>query len=201
MRRGSSLIERYPLDSLGNDSTSGQNALNEWWNQWITDEATRRAAFAAFVINSTHATMFGHSTVMVAHEMRLPLPCDKALWTATSAKVGRIKARLHANGVKPISFLEGLKRTLSGQEVRTSSFGRTILMAGLLSVSWHMNQRDLQVNSLGVLQALGGRDKWRGTLTRAFDFWKQDFDRSLSVNSNEILKPNVHMDRKEDNTF
>jgi hypothetical protein len=90
-------------------------------------------------------------------------------------------------------------RTLNGQEVRTNSFGRTILMAGLLSVSWHMNQRDLQVNSLGVSQALGGRDKWRGSLTRAFDLWKQDFDRSLSVNSNEISRTNVHIDRKEDN--
>lgn len=209
MRRGSSLIGRSALDSPPsvrhdkqgvNDSTSGANAPDEWWNHWITNEATRRAAFAAFVIDSTHATMFGHSTVMVAHEMRLPLPCDEALWTATnSAEVGRIEASLHANGVKPISFLEGLKRTLKGQEVRTNSFGRTILMAGLLSVSWHMNQQDLQVNSLGVSQPLGGRDKWRGSLTRAFDLWKQDFDRSLSVNSNEIPRPNVQIYRKEDN--
>ena len=53
-------------------------------------------------------------------------------------------------------------------------------MAGLLSVSWHMNQRDLQVNSIGVWHALGGRDKWKGSLTRAFDYWKQDFDYSLA---------------------
>lgn len=113
--------------------------------------------------------------------MRLPLPCEEALWSATnSSEVGRMEANLHANGSKPISFLEGLKRTLNAQEVRTSSFGRTILMSGLLSVSWHMNQRDLQVNSLGVSQALGGRDKWRGSLTRAFDLWKQDFDRFLN---------------------
>jgi hypothetical protein len=74
--------------------------------------------------------------------------------------------------------------------VRTNSFGRTILMAGLLSVSWHMNQRDLQVSSLGVTTALGGRDKWRGSLTRAFDFWKQDFDSSLS-RPNEHSAPNA----------
>jgi hypothetical protein len=112
MRRGSSLIGRSALDSPPsvrhdkqgvNDSTSGANAPDECWNHWITNEATRRAAFAAFVIDSTHATMFGHSTVMVVHEMRLPLPCDEALWTATnSAEVGRIEASLHANGVKPI---------------------------------------------------------------------------------------------------
>jgi hypothetical protein len=144
--------------------------------------------------------MFGHSTVMVAHEMRLPLPCDEALWSANnSAEVGRIETSLHSNGVKPISFLEGLKRTLNAQEVRTNSFGRTILMAGLLSVSWHMNQRDLQVNSLGVSQALGGRDKWRGSLTRAFDLWKQDFDRSLSRNSESVPGPYAYSGKEEAN--
>jgi hypothetical protein len=194
MRRGRALIGKSALDSPPNprdDKTNGSRQSSasgmahtpeEWWNHWITNESTRRAAFAAFVIDSIHATMFGHSTVMVAHEMRLPLPCDDQLWKATSgSEVARTEANLISIGNKPISFLEGLKRTLSNQEVQTNSFGRTILMAGLLSVSWHMNQRDLQVNSLGggVSQALGGRDKWRGTLTRAFDSWKSDFDKTL----------------------
>ncbi|OTB03726.1 hypothetical protein M426DRAFT_59859 [Hypoxylon sp. CI-4A] len=196
MRRGRSLIGKSALDSPPNprdeklgtngsrhSSTSGlAHTPDEWWNHWITNETTRRAAFAAFLIDSIHATMFGHSTVMVAHEMRLPLPCDDQLWKATSgSEVGRIEANLMSNGIKPISFLEGLKRTLAGQEVQTNPFGRQILMAGLLSVSWHMNQRDLQVSSLGggVQQALGGRDKWRSTLTKAFDSWKTDFDKSL----------------------
>ncbi|KAK1909692.1 hypothetical protein P3342_007864 [Pyrenophora teres f. teres] len=187
MRRGSSLIGRSALDSPPSVKDSkgngrgGTNTPDEWWNHWITNEATRRAAFAAFVLDSIHATMFGHSAVMVAHEMRLPLPCDEALWSATSSsEVGRVEQTLTSNGIKPMSFLDGLKKTLNGQTVRTNSFGRTILMAGLLSVSWHMNQRDLQVSSLGVTPALGGRDKWRGSLTRAFDFWKQDFDSSLN---------------------
>ncbi|ROT40196.1 hypothetical protein SODALDRAFT_270482 [Sodiomyces alkalinus F11] len=194
MRRGRSLIGKSALDTPPNprdDKTNGSrqsststsaHTPDEWWSNWITNEATRRCAFAAFVIDSIHATMFGHSTVMVTHEMRLPLPCDESLWKATSGQeVARLESNLHSNGVKPVSFLEGLKRTLSHQEVQTNSFGRTILMAGLLSVSWHMNQRDLQVNVLGggVSQALGGRDKWRGTLTRAFDAWKKDFDKSL----------------------
>jgi len=208
MRRGRALIGKSAMDSPPNprddktngsrqSSTSGMaHTPDEWWNHWITNESTRRAAFAAFVIDSIHATMFGHSTVMVAHEMRLPLPCDDKLWKAASgAEVGRIEANLLGVGQKPISFLEGLKRTLSGNEVQTNSFGRTILMAGLLSVSWHMNQRDLQVNSLGggVTQALGGRDKWRGTLTRAFDSWKGDFDKKLMRNG-EISNDPYHYD-------
>lgn len=192
MRRGSSLIGRSASDSPGSNredrqarSATGSVAASDFvadesWSHWIKAEATRRVAFAAFVLDSTHATMFGHSAKMVAHELRLPLPCDEGLWSATSAgEVARVQSSLHANGVKPTMFLDGLKRTLNGQRVRTNAFGRTILMAGLLSVSWHMNQRDLQVSSLGVPQALGGRDKWRSALLRAFDNWRRDFVEAL----------------------
>lgn len=214
MRRGRSLIGKSALDSPPNprderngsrhSSASGvAHTPDEWWNHWITNEATRRAAFAAFVIDSIHATMFGHSTVMVAHEMRLPLPCDEKLWKATSgAEVGRIESNHMATGLKPTPFLEGLKRTLSGHEVQTNSFGRMILMAGLLNVSWHMNQRDLQVNSLGggVSSALGGRDKWRSTLTRAFDSWKHDFDKSLKRGDNPSDPYGLNTPERSDTT-
>ncbi|KAL4927315.1 putative C2H2 finger domain protein [Aspergillus undulatus] len=215
MRRGSSLIGRHSFDSpasLRDDrqarSTSGSTmtpdfAADESWTHWIKTEATRRVAFAAFILDSTHATMFGHSAKMVAHELRLPLPCDEALWSATSAsEVARVQASLQANGVRPVMFLDGLKRTLNGQRVRTNAFGRTILMAGLLSVSWHMNQRDLQVSSLGVAHALGGRDKWRSSLLRAFDNWRRDFDEALGqpgVSSFPCFRSRYALD--EDNVF
>ena len=51
-------------------------------------------------------------------------------------------------------------------------------MAGLLNVSWHMNQRDLSITTLGA-QTFGGRDTWRKLLLRAFDNWKRDFDEAL----------------------
>ena len=191
MRRGSSLIGRSAMETPPSikdgrpDSAMAPNATvpgpKEWWERWIMNEATRRAAFAAFILDSTHATMFGHSAVMSAHELRLPLPCDEALWAATSsAEVGRVDAHLRASGFTPLTFLEGLKKLLHEQSVKTNCFGRTILMAGLLSVSWHMNQRDLQLSTLGATQALGCRDRWRGAMTRAFDFWKRDFDDSLT---------------------
>ncbi|KAM0718671.1 hypothetical protein Q7P37_005742 [Cladosporium fusiforme] len=198
MRRGSSLIGRSAIESPGHSNdptrtppgpdgsinTSGVNTPDATWNRWITAEATRRAAFAAFVIDSTHATLFGHSAVMAPHDIKLPLPCDEALWAATSGnEVQRVEASLAANGFKPMPFLEGLRRTLNGYKVRTNTFGRVILMAGLLNVSWHMNQRDLQIISLGVNNnALGSSMKWRSPLTRAFDFWRRDFDDSLSKN-------------------
>ncbi|EXJ59879.1 hypothetical protein A1O7_04026 [Cladophialophora yegresii CBS 114405] len=175
MRRGTALIETASQDSSRTPSTP-----EEWWGRWIIAEATRRAAYAAFYLDAVHATMFGHAAMMVVHEIRLPLPCDDALWSATSAaEVGRVEASLHANGIKPTTFLDGLKKTLTGRKVRTNNFGRMILMAGLLSVSWHMNQRDLQVSSLGVSQTMGVPDGWRTPLTKAFDFWKKDFDENL----------------------
>lgn len=187
MRRGSSLRGRTPLDSPPSFNRDEKfdpavaNTPDRWWNHWITSEATRRVAFAAFIIDSTHATMFGHGATMVAHEMRLPLPCDEALWEATSGvEVARIEADLQAEGFKPINFLDGLKGTLAGRPVRTNSFGRTAIMAGLLSVSWHLHQRDLQVSSLGGTSSLGGKMIWRGALTKAFDYWKQEFDTSVA---------------------
>ncbi|EMC93320.1 hypothetical protein BAUCODRAFT_75584 [Baudoinia panamericana UAMH 10762] len=197
MRRGSSLIgrsatevphshddpTRTPPGPDGSINTSGQNTPDAFWNRWITAEATRRVAFAAFIIDSTHATLFGHSAAMSPHDLRLPLPCDEALWSATSsAEVQRVEASLAANGFKPTTFLEGLKRSLNGQKVRTNTFGRVVIMSGLLNVTWHMNQRDLQVSSLGATNTLGNQIKWRSALTRAFDFWRRDFDESLSKN-------------------
>ncbi|KAK5195313.1 hypothetical protein LTR47_010914 [Exophiala xenobiotica] len=174
MRRGTALIEPQQ------DSARVPSTPEEWWSRWITAEATRRAAFAAFYLDAVHATMFGHAAMMVVHEIRLPLPCDDALWSATSAaEVGRVEASLHANGIKSTTFLDGLKKTLTGRKVRTNTFGRMILMAGLLSVSWHMHQRDLQVSSLGVSSTMGVPDGWRIPLTKAFDFWKKDFDENI----------------------
>ena len=174
MRRGTALIETANQDSRMPSSPE------EWWSRWITAEATRRAAYAAFYLDAVHATMFGHAAMMVVHEIRLPLPCDEALWSATSAaEVGRVEASLHAHGIKPPTFLDGLKKTLTGRKVRTNNYGRMILMAGLMSVSWHMNQRDLQVSSLGVSQTMGVPDGWRTPLTKAYEFWKKDFDDSL----------------------
>ena len=174
IRRGTALTDASAIP----DMAGGGMNPKEWWDRWVTAEATRRAAFAAFLIDASHGSMFGHSFVMVAHEIQLPLPCDDALWTATTpSEVGRVEASLYANNVRPLTFLHGLKRMLSGRKVRTNAFGRMVLLAGLQSVSWHMRQRE-KVSNLG--RGLGAPEVWRQTLTRAFDFWKKDFDEDFS---------------------
>ncbi|RMZ76745.1 hypothetical protein DV737_g4728, partial [Chaetothyriales sp. CBS 132003] len=208
MRRGSSLLGRSASDTppsglrISKDmhhaegsETVEQKRSEESWRRWIQTEATRRVAFGAFVLDSIHATMFGHAAKMVAHEMRLPLPCDEGLWSAvTPSEAQRVQSSLQTNGIRPTMFLDGLKRTLNGQRVRTNSFGRTIIMAGLLSVSWHMTQRDLQISSLGPRTAtsFGGLDKWKSVLLRAFDNWKRDFDEALAESAPAPSSPTMH---------
>ena len=179
MRRGTALIDD---DNQQRETSSQATSASQWWSRWIQAEATRRAAFAAFYLDALAAIIFGHNAVMVVHEVRLPLPCDDALWSATSAEeVGRVEASLHANGVQPTTFTDALRKILTGRKVRTNPFGRMILMAGLLSVSWHMQQRDLQTAVLGESKGMPGVPSgWRDSLSKSFDFWKKDFDESVA---------------------
>ncbi|KAK7433293.1 hypothetical protein QQZ08_000231 [Neonectria magnoliae] len=153
----------------------------KWWDHWIAQEATRRAAIAAFIIDATHAALFGHTPTLVIHEIKLPLPCDNTLWSSDSpSEIGCVESSLYANGVTPITFLDGLQRTLNGQKVRTSPFGRIALLAALLSVTWQMHQRDLDRSTLGPDTIPGVQERWRPKLLRAFDWWKKDYDDGIA---------------------
>lgn len=198
MRRGTSLMGKWSFlprdpsrtnsprrhlakvgeEDSGNDPASQLSTT--WWEQWIAQEAAHRAAFAAFFLDATHATMFGHSATLAIHEIQLPLPCDDALWSASSAsEVICAEASLLANGLKPLGFLEGLKRTLRGEHVHTNSLGRIILLAGLMSISWQMRQRELYGATLGRDVLLGASERWRSKVLNAFDCWKVDYDDSM----------------------
>ena len=178
LRRGSALFGRPTTDSPYAGEENNQfiaDTTETWWNWWIIKETTTRVAYALFIIDSIHAAMFGHTAVMLAHELRLPLPCDDSLWNANSGmEVGKIEQTQDSEGTKPIPFLDGLKRTLHGHPIRTNRFARTALMAGLLNVTFHLNQRD-QLRQLGVVGgALEGT--WRISLIKAFDIWAKDWD-------------------------
>ncbi|OBT70962.1 hypothetical protein VF21_10328 [Pseudogymnoascus sp. 05NY08] len=196
MRRGSFLVGRSPLDTPPNPeecdpvNRTSRSFIDSWWEKWIRREACRRVAFAAFMIDSTHAAMFGHPMIMVTHEMRLVLPCDDALWSATSVdEVRKVETMLRLNGVKPPSFIEGLQKTLNGQEIHTNAFGRSILLCGLFSVSWHMNEREMQINSLNVRSnGINRATKWRRSITRAFDLWKRSYENTAPGISNDMSR-------------
>lgn len=117
--------------------------LSEWWNYWIVGELMWCVVFVVFVIDFIYVIMFGYFIVMVVYEMCLLLFCDDKLWKVISGvEVGRIELQFLVVGNKLVVFLEGFKWILSGYEVQMNLFGCIILMVGLFSVSWYMNQRD-----------------------------------------------------------
>ncbi|KAJ2905305.1 zinc CHH2 type domain containing protein [Zalerion maritima] len=191
LRRGSPLIGRSGSESPPNEQAGSDQAQNSgldsrtWWIRWAETEAMHRAVFVAFMMDVIHAAMFGHTADMAPHEIRLPLPCDDNLWTASSPDVVRnLDANFRMYGVKSISFLDGLKRALHGQEVRTHLFGRMIIMSGLLSVGWHLSHRETHLKWLEFASPSPEmQDKWRQMLLRAFDIWKDSFDGAIGSDS------------------
>lgn len=168
-----------PPSSAAHHTDHQQGDWHAWWTRWAETEAMHRVAFAAFCFDVTHAAMFGHAADMAPHEIRLPLPCDDNLWTAWKPDdVRKYDTDLRMYGVKPIFFLDGLKRALHGQEVQTHSFGRMIIMSGLLSVGWHLNSREKNVTWLDLKMSSEVHENWRTILLKAFDNWKESFDRA-----------------------
>ena len=217
MRRGSSRMGKWSFLSRDPSRTSSPRPFqqrarqdhqfdseasllsSEWWDQWIAQEAAHRAAFAAFLLDATHATMFGHSATLAIHEIQLPLPCDDALWSAGSAaEVNCAEASLLANGLKPLGFLQGLAKLIRGEGVHTNSFGRIILLAGLMSISWQMHQRELYGTSLGRDELLGVPEKWRLKVLDAFDCWKSDYDNTIRRTQEARLEWKVMRSRHAD---
>ncbi|KAK9470056.1 fungal-specific transcription factor domain-containing protein [Dipodascopsis tothii] len=160
-------------------SSGGPSNSEAIWKQWVEAESAKRATLMAFVLDVSHAVLFGHSLVMSTHEIRLTLPCDDDAWERMPP-VG-------ADGIwnwnqvvraPTLPFFRALKQILKRERVVCGRFGRKVLLAGLMSLSCQMTQLDLQVSSLGWGAF---RDKWRSTLGPALDFWKREYDRALRI--------------------
>ncbi|KAK3328208.1 fungal-specific transcription factor domain-containing protein [Cercophora scortea] len=183
LRRGSPLIGRSGSESPPEMASAehphgvGLDART-WWSRWAETEAMHRVVFAAFMMDIVHAAMFGHTADMAPSEIRLPLPCDDNLWTASNPEhVRQLDQNFRMYGVKPISFLDGLKRAMHGKEVKTHSFGRMIIMSGLLSVGWHLSHRERHLKWLDLTTpSMETQDQWKKILLKAFDDWKGSFD-------------------------
>ncbi|WQF79410.1 hypothetical protein CDEST_04424 [Colletotrichum destructivum] len=189
LRRGSPLIGRAGSESppeeaapTVNDGSSSDSRT--WWIRWAESESMHRVVFAAFMMDIIHALTFGHSADMAPHEIRLPLPCDDGLWTAATPDVFRqLDSNYRMYGIKQVSFLDGLKSALHGQEVKTHTFGRMIIMSGLLSVGWHLSHRESHTKWLDLrTPSAESRDGWKKILLRAFDEWKESFDNAVGAN-------------------
>ncbi|KAI0401978.1 fungal-specific transcription factor domain-containing protein [Xylaria palmicola] len=195
LRRGSPLIGKAGLESPPDEQTGIDPGTDDraWWVRWAETEAMHRVVFASFMMDIVHAAMFGHAANMAPHEIRLALPCDEALWSAPSHEnVRQLESNFRMYGVKPVLFLDGLKRALHGQEVRTHSFGRMIIMCGLLSVGWHLRHRETHLKWLDMTPNVSEtRDKWWKMLLKAFDDWKTSFDDAIGSSGSNNTEPIV----------
>ncbi|ATY58972.1 zinc finger zas1 [Cordyceps militaris] len=189
LRRGSPLIGRTGSESPAEPETHNERGLpgmhldsHTWWTRWAETESMHRVVFAAFMLDIIHAAIFGHAADMAAHEIRLPLPCDDNLWVANSPdEVRQLDANFRMYGFKQVSFLDGLKSALHGKEVKTHSFGRMIIISGLLSVGWHLSHRETHLKWLDLrTPSTEVQDNWRKMLLLAFDNWKGSFDVAMS---------------------
>lgn len=229
MRRGSSLTGRaggFESPHSGRDTTTlvsdagtaastdghgggggggggEETSMEELWSRWTMQEASRRVAFAAFIVDTLHATMFGHAAILSATELQLELPCDETIWSApTASECFRIQHSLAQAGVRAPQFRESLAALSHGQHVQTNTFGRTILMVGLLNVAWHDRRIDAQTRYTKKIGLGGGgsggdgsgsgdtagrpeerereREQHRVHLARSADHWLRDFDAYLS---------------------
>ncbi|KAL7625909.1 hypothetical protein AAE478_005133 [Parahypoxylon ruwenzoriense] len=191
LRRGSPLIggagSESPSDEQNGVEHPATSDARAWWVKWARTESMHRVVFAAFMMDVIHAAMFGHAADMAPHEIRLPLPCDESLWSASSPEIVRHHdSNFKLYGVKTVSFLDGLKRAIHGKEVRTHAFGRMIIMCGLLSVGWHLRHRDTHLKWLELGSGSSDtREKWCSMLLKAFDDWKTSFDSAIGSSDPE----------------
>jgi len=196
LRRGSPLVGRSDSESPSSElptrsatpvsdepsvRRSRETETMRWWRQWARNESMYRVVFAAFQMDSLHAVMFGHDSALFPYEIRLPLPCDDALWSAQSPEeLQRLDATFTMHGIKPIIFLDGLKKCLHGHDVQSHHHARLILVTGLLSVGWHINRRERHMQFLETVPSSHEHERWRSLLFNAYGHWRRSFESALA---------------------
>ncbi|KAK5116829.1 hypothetical protein LTR85_009089 [Meristemomyces frigidus] len=150
-------------------------SLIDSWMAWVEAEQKKRLALLCFMWDVQHALLFCQSLCMSAFELRSTLPCDQSLWEASSAEQWQDLCKRQ----KPSPlFLTVLKTYLSAEGTHTSghlnALSHTILLHGLMSVSWDMKRRDQ--TSLGFMGNDTVLGRWQSRMAAAYDAWKAAFD-------------------------
>lgn len=201
LRRGSPMVghaedeeppTRCPSPGLNMQQSTGVSKQLSWWRRWARNESWHRVVFAALQMDTLHAIAFGHESSLLPYEVRLPLPCDDALWSAQSPEdVWRLEETFLMHGISQQPFLDNLKRCLHGHEVRSNHGARIILGSGLLSVGWHIKRRERNQQFLDTIPSAQEQERWRTLLLNAYSHWCQSFQKALE-------KSKVHS-RKHEN--
>jgi len=143
--------------------------LERSWHRWIEQESSRRLAFFAFLMDAQHASIFGHTPVLSANDIMLPLPCAEKLWDCTVPEQWERGIRTTP---EPPHFLPTLKALLGKTPVPStcSAYARLILLHGLFSVTTHLQAKDASTLGVGAGKHTLNED-WRDILDRAINTW------------------------------
>lgn len=125
--------------------------------------------------DTQHAVLFCQSLCMSAFELRSTLPCSQALWEAPNAESW---SHIRQNSSSSPLFLSCLKMYLNPATAASSmprnlnALSRSLLLHGLMSVSWDMQRRDQ--TSLDVIDT-NPLSNWQSRLALSYNAWHADF--------------------------
>jgi hypothetical protein len=151
MKRGRALSSFGGYNAHSKPAATEQHtSLEVAWLQWAHAESSRRAAFFAFIMDSQHASVFGHTPVLSVSDIRLPLPCAEQLFDCqTAAQWHEMSQRIP----QPPGFLPTLKAILGGVAQPASGgisdFSRLILLHGFLSLITNIHAREAATLGIG----------------------------------------------------
>lgn len=159
------LLRRSPI--LGGDPSRKETNEDRpyIWDKWIEFESMKRACLMSFYLDTVNATVYGHTLILYAYQIKLSLPCDELLWEFDNEQTALNKL----NNLQTTKFLDGLKKLLHRQKVHTSAFGKKILLAGLLTIMFQMQQKEIQ---LSFLEWNSVKESWKETMSLAIDVWR-----------------------------
>ncbi|ODV77776.1 C2H2 zinc finger protein Ribonuc_L-PSP Endoribonuclease L-PSP [Suhomyces tanzawaensis NRRL Y-17324] len=184
------LLRRSPI--LGGDPLK-QNVEDQdpqVWKQWIEFESMKRACLMAFHLDTVNSTVYGHTLILYAYQIKLSLPCEDSLWEYDNeyTKIDSISK------FQSPKFLDALKGLLHRKHIQTSTFGKSILLAGLLTIMFQMQQKDLQ---LSFLEWDSMKESWNEIISIAIDVWRVEmcpngcFDTKTALHFTERDYPNI----------
>lgn len=184
------------------DQTNDNNSygsIDNMWKKWIGNESMKRATFMAFYLDIIHATIYGHLVILYAHQIHLSLPCEDELWEFN--KQGLTTSNGLLTRFQTPKFHLALRKILKKQNVETSSFGKKVLLGGLLSIMFQMLQKDLRLSN-SEWEAL--QETWKDTISLAIDYWRKEIcnddccDTTNSLYNNSVKNAGENFDEESD---
>ncbi|KAG0149829.1 hypothetical protein CROQUDRAFT_104773 [Cronartium quercuum f. sp. fusiforme G11] len=153
--------------------------LEAQWKAWIEDESSKRAAYAAFLIDVQHAAIFRHAPTLSAFHIQHVLPADEEEWMAPDANAWERVRTGRPNAGQGTLFMSALKASLlpGMAPPYLNPFSRVVILHGLISIAFDLQWRD--VFMIGLAASDSGVRDWRSTISTAFNSWKICLDSCL----------------------